>query len=215
MIYDMKNATQAYNATMTTIGNEVEETKDEIAFQIEVAIKKGLFQIRFEKVLIDQVLTWLRQENGYKVTSETVTLGGKQKVIYTVSWENGWTNFDVVDDDDQNYSPIIEDSVYSEQQLLAMTVEEIRALATEKGYTIEGETIEELTASFLTAQTAASISTPADGNYLYSEGQLLTMTIEEIRAIATERGYTIEGETLEQLVSSFLAAQTAASNEEG
>lgn len=215
MIYDMKNATQAYNATMTTIGNEVEETKDEIAFQIEVAIKKGLFQIRFEKVLIDQVLTWLRQENGYKVTSETVTLGGKQKVIYTVNWENGWTDFDVVDDNDQNYSPIIENSVYSEQQLLAMTVEEIRALATEKGYTIEGETIEELTASFLTAQTAASISTPADGNYLYSEGQLLTMTIEEIRAIATERGYTIEGETLEQLVSSFLAAQTAASNEEG
>lgn len=215
MVYDMRNATQAYNATMATIGNEVEETKDEIAFQIEVAIKKGLFQIKFEKVLIDQVLTWLRQENGYKVTSETVALGGKQKVIYTVSWENGWTDFDVVDDNDQNYSPIIEDSVYSEQQLLAMTVEEIQALAAEKGYTIEGETIEELTASFLTAQTAASISTPADGNYLYSEGQLLTMTIEEIRAIAAERGYTIEGETLEQLVSSFLTAQTAASNEEG
>lgn len=222
MTYDMKDANQAYQATLDAIGLDSEQIKDEIAFLIEVAIKKKLFEIRYEKVLTDELLSWLREENGYRVTTEVVNYS-RPRTIYIISWENGWVE-PTTEDEEGNTTPTTPvdgggNTIYTEADLNSMDVESILALATTRGYTLEGMTADsplaDVVAAFLAAQTAANPESTTPET-VYTTEQLNAMTVEEILTIAEERGYTLEGITnespLADVVSAFLAAQTAATN---
>lgn len=218
MTYDMKDANQAYQATLDAIGLDSEQIKNEIAFLIEVAIKKKLFEIRYEKVLTDALLSWLREENGYKVTQQTVNYG-RPRTVYIISWENGWVE-PTTEDEEGNITPTTPidgggNTIYTEADLNTMDVESILTLAATRGYILEGVTAEsplaDVVAAFLAAQAAAN-----QEETVYTTEQLNAMTIEEILAIAEERGYTLEGITnespLADVVSAFLAAQSAAAD---
>lgn len=222
MTYDMKDANQAYQATLNAIGLDSEQIKDEIAFLIEVAIKKKLFEIRYEKVLTDALLSWLREENGYRVTQQIVNYG-RPKTVYVISWENGWVE-PTTEDEEGNITPTtpIEgggNTVYTEENLNTMDVESILTLAATMGYTLEGVTAEsplaDVVAAFLAAQTAANPESTTPET-VYTTEQLNAMTVEEILTIAAERNYTLEGITnespLADVVSAFLAAQSAAAD---
>lgn len=225
MTYDMKDANQAYQATLDAIGLDSEQIKDEIAFLIEVAIKKKLFEIRYEKVLTDELLSWLREENGYRVTTEVVNYS-RPRTIYIISWENGWVE-PTTEDEEGNTTPTTPvdgggNTIYTEADLNTMDVESILTLAATRGYTLEGITAESplanAVAAFLAAQTAANQESTTPEETVYTAEQLNAMTVEEILAIAEERSYTLEGITnespLADVVSAFLAAQsTAADNQ--
>ena len=222
MTYDMKDANQAYQATLDAIGLDSEQIKDEIAFLIEVAIKKKLFEIRYEKVLTDELLSWLREENGYRVTTEVVNYS-RPRTIYIISWENGWVE-PTTEDEEGNTTPTTPvdgggNTIYTEADLNSMDVESILALATIRGYTLEGMTAEsplaDVVAAFLAAQAAANQESTTPET-IYTAEQLNTMTVEEILAIAEERSYTLDGITnespLADVVNAFLAAQGAAAD---
>ena len=219
MTYDMKDANQAYQATLDAIGLDSEQIKDEIAFLIEVAIKKKLFEIRYEKVLTDELLSWLREENGYRVTTEVVNYS-RPRTIYIISWENGWVE-PTTEDEEGNTTPTTPvdgggNTIYIEADLNSMDVESILALAATRGYTLEGMTADsplaDVVAAFLAAQAAATPET------VYTAEQLNVMTVEEILAIAEERSYTLDGITnespLADVVNAFLAAQSAAADDQ-
>ena len=219
MTYDMKDANQAYQATLDAIGLDSEQIKDEIAFLIEVAIKKKLFEIRYEKVLTDELLSWLREENGYRVTTEVVNYS-RPRTIYIISWENGWVE-PTTEDEEGNTTPTTPvdgggNTIYTEVDLNSMDVESILALAATRGYTLEGMTADsplaDVVAAFLAAQAAATPET------VYTAEQLNAMTVEEILAIAEERSYTLDGITnespLADVVNAFLAAQSAAADDQ-
>ena len=220
MTYDMKDANQAYQATLDAIGLDSEQIKDEIAFLIEVAIKKKLFEIRYEKVLTDELLSWLREENGYRVTTEVVNYS-RPRTIYIISWENGWVE-PTTEDEEGNTTPTTPvdgggNTIYTEVDLNSMDVESILALAATRGYTLEGMTADsplaDVVAAFLAAQTAAN-----QEETVYTAEQLNAMTVEEILAIAEERSYTLDGITnespLADVVNAFLAAQSAAADDQ-
>lgn len=163
MTYNMKDANQAYQATLNAIGLDSEQIKDEIAFLIEVAIKKKLFEIKYEKVLTNEILSWLRQDNGYEVTQEVVNYVRPNKIIYTISWANGWIN--TTEDEDGNIIPAEpidggDNAIYTREDLNTMEVESILMLAASRGYTLEGITSEsplaDVVDAFLAAQTAAT-----------------------------------------------------------
>ncbi len=47
----------------------------------------------------------------------------------------------------------------------------------------------------------------SDGDETLSESELQALTIAQIRAIASEKGYTLTGRTKAELIAAFLAAQ--------
>lgn len=92
-----------------------------------------------------------------------------------------------------------------------MTLEEIQALATALEYSISGETKSELIESFLTAQ--AGEETPEEP-HVYTEEELTAMTVSQIEDLATELGYETGSGTKAEKIAVFLAAQTAAGEDQ-
>lgn len=77
-----------------------------------------------------------------------------------------------------------------------MTVAQIEAWATAKGYTLHGSTKAEKIASFLAIQHGP-----------YTEDELGEMTVEEITALAAALGYTVTETDKDDLIAEFIAAQ--------
>lgn len=106
------------------------------------------------------------------------------------------------------------DGHYSEEELSVLTVTQIRTLAERLEYTISGSTKAELITSFLSAQSTAEAAdiaaADANSDESYSEEELSTLTIAEIKALAESLSYTITGSTKAALIASFLEAQEAA-----
>lgn len=169
MIYDMKNASQAYKETYAMFINELEQTKDEIAFLIQVAIKKKAFEMRYEKFLPDEILTWLQEENGYTVIPQVSNYDGRIKNTYLISWANGWIEPETINDagESTQFEPITggeeaeqeEEALYTREQLLNYTVSQIFGLAMVKGYTLNGvngfSSLDAVITAFLAAQDRA------------------------------------------------------------
>ena len=87
----------------------------------------------------------------------------------------------------------------------------LQALAAELGYTITGTTKEEIVAEILAAQTAEiEEEADADESGLYTQEELTAMTIAQIKVIAADKGYTITQTLKANIITEFLAAQTAA-----
>lgn len=170
MTYNMKDANEAYQATLDAIGLDTEQIKDEIAFLIEVAIKKKLFEIRYEKLLTAELLSWLQQENGYRVTQEIVNYG-RPKTIYIISWENGWAEPATENEEGEPVptEPVEGggDIIYTQEQLNEMDVQSILMLASTREYTLQGITNESSVAdvvnAFLAAQSAATTNNQNNG----------------------------------------------------
>ena len=105
------------------------------------------------------------------------------------------------------------DGHYSSDELSALTEKQIRTLAERAGYTISGSTKAELITSFLSAQStaeAADISgADANSDEEYSRTELETMTVYEIKSLASSLGLTVTGDTKAAVITSFLSAQTA------
>lgn len=79
-----------------------------------------------------------------------------------------------------------------------MTDEEILAVANERGYTINGETTEEIVSEFLDEQEL---------NYVFTQSELSSLTISEITDIANARGYTITQTLKADIIQEFLNQQ--------
>lgn len=80
-----------------------------------------------------------------------------------------------------------------------MSDEEILALATERGYTISGETTSDIVDEFLDEQ---------EQNYQFTQAELNDLTISEITDIATARGYTITQTLKADIIQEFLDQQS-------
>ena len=110
------------------------------------------------------------------------------------------------------------DGHFSAEELATLTEVQIRTLAERKGYTISGTTKADLITSFLSAQSTAEAAdeSAADANAdeEYTQAELETLTIYEIKELAEELEYTITGTTKAALITSFLAAQTAKQTED-
>lgn len=93
----------------------------------------------------------------------------------------------------------------------AQPVRVLQALAEELNYDTTGETKEELVADILDGQ-AAAIEAEADDDEsgLLTQTELNALTIAKIKALAKEKGYTITQTTKANIITEFLAAQTAA-----
>lgn len=104
------------------------------------------------------------------------------------------------------------DGHFSSEELSALTEIQIRTLAERNGYTISGSTKAELITSFLSAQSTAEAAdeaaADANADEEYTKAELETMTVYEIKELATTLGYTITGDTKAALITSFLTAQT-------
>ena len=91
-------------------------------------------------------------------------------------------------------------------------------LAEQLEYSISGSTKAELITSFLSAQSTdeASEEATADANAdeEYSQAELETLTVYEIKELAQSLGYEITGSNKAALITSFLAAQTAKQTED-
>ena len=96
----------------------------------------------------------------------------------------------------------------------AQPVRVLQALAEELNYDTTGETKEELVADILDGQ-AAAIEAEADDDEsgLLTQTELNALTIAKIKALAKEKGYTITQTTKANIITEFLAAQTAAVEE--
>lgn len=126
---------------------------------------------------------------------------------------------------------------YTEEELSALTVSQIETIAEEKGYILTGNDKAEKIASFLAAQTAAAGGNTGEGNeneggdapggtggveegeqpsreedykQTYTEEELNALTVSQLEAIATAKGYELTGKTKTEKIESFLAAQMAA-----
>ena len=97
-------------------------------------------------------------------------------------------------------------------------MKQIKMLAERLEYSISGDTKAELITSFISAQSTeeASDESAADANSdeEYTQAELETLSIYEIKELATTLGYTITGNTKAALITSFLSAQTAKQTED-
>ena len=90
----------------------------------------------------------------------------------------------------------------------AQPVRVLQALAEELNYDTTGETKEELVADILDGQAVAieaEADTDEDGTF--TEEELTALTIAQIKALATERGYTITATKKADIISEFLAQE--------
>lgn len=96
----------------------------------------------------------------------------------------------------------------------AQPVRVLQALAEELNYDTTGETKEELVADILDGQAAAiEAESDDDESGLLTQTELNALTIAKIKALAKEKGYTITQTTKANIITEFLAAQTAAVEE--
>lgn len=92
----------------------------------------------------------------------------------------------------------------------AQPVRVLQALAEELNYDTTGETKEELVADILDGQAVAieaEADTDEDGTF--TEEELTALTIAQIKALATERGYTITATKKADIITEFLEQQNA------
>ena len=92
----------------------------------------------------------------------------------------------------------------------AQPVRVLQALAAELNYDTTGETKEELVADILDGQAVAieaEADTDEDGTF--TEEELTALTIAQIKALATERGYTITATKKADIITEFLEQQNA------
>lgn len=90
----------------------------------------------------------------------------------------------------------------------AQPVRVLQALAEELNYDTAGETKEELVADILNGQAVAieaEADTDEDGTF--TEEELTALTIAQIKALATEKGYTITTTRKADIIAEFLAQQ--------
>ena len=111
------------------------------------------------------------------------------------------------------------DGHYSSEELGTLTETQIRTLAERLEYSISGSTKADLITSFLSAQSTAEAAhiaaADANNDESYSEAELKTLTVAEIKALAESLSYTITGSSKNALIASFLEAQTAAAQTDG
>ncbi|MEE3484491.1 MAG: hypothetical protein VZQ98_09250 [Bacteroidales bacterium] len=83
-----------------------------------------------------------------------------------------------------------------------MSDSDILALATQRGYTIgaESDTTEEIINDFLDEQEL---------KYPFTQTELEELTVNEIEAIASARGYTITETLKADIITEFLSLQNA------
>lgn len=92
----------------------------------------------------------------------------------------------------------------------AQPVRVLQALAEELNYDTTGETKEELVADILDGQAVAieaEADTDEDGTF--TEEELTALTIAQIKALATERGYAITATKKADIITEFLEQQNA------
>lgn len=81
-----------------------------------------------------------------------------------------------------------------------MSDSDIRALATQRGYTITGSTHQDIVDEFLLEQKL---------NYEFTQSELNNLTISEINDIANDRGYTITQTLKADIIQEFMDQQNS------
>lgn len=104
------------------------------------------------------------------------------------------------------------DGIFSESELEALTIAQLKAFAAEKGYTVTKRTKADIIDEILLQQLLETADANSDGEY--SEEELTALTVEEIMMIAEAKGYTITETEKTAVITEFLTAQ-AASNSPG
>lgn len=148
MIYNMRTANQAYQDTMFNLGISDDDIKDEIAFLVDVAVRKGNFYINYKRALSTAVMDWLLNQNSYSVQLESAN---PTSFNYKISWEYAGIN-------DKNNGAYI----FSEMELQNMAENDIVELALSREYDLPGIDKNKLITLFLKRQ---EIENKIDGEY--------------------------------------------------
>lgn len=98
------------------------------------------------------------------------------------------------------------DGIFSESELEALTITQLKAFAAEKGYTVTKRTKADIIEEILLQQLLETADANSDGEY--SEEELTALTVEEILMIAEAKGYTITETEKSAVITEFLAAQS-------
>lgn len=181
MIYSMRTANQAYQDTMFNLGISDDDIKDEIAFLVDVAVRKGNFYIYYKRALSTAVMDWLLTQNSYSVQLESAD---STSFNYKISWEYAGIN-------DKNNGAY----VFNQVELQQMPKQDIVGLAEGREYDLPGIEKDVLIRLFLKRQ---EIENNIDGDYslknLYNE-----LTARDI--------YPITQEYKQDFIDTFLTDQ--------
>lgn len=170
--------------------------------------KDGHFSSEELSALTEIQIRTLAERNGY-------TISGSTKAELITSFLSAQSTDEAADESAADANA---DEEYTKAELETLSIYEIKELASTLGYTITGTTKATLIASFLEAQTAKETEdiagADADSSGDYDADELGTLTIAEIKKLATTLGYEITGTTKAELITSFLTAQEAASDDD-
>lgn len=80
-------AQEAYNRSLEHYEENLRKNRVELKTLIDRAIENGQFKVIYDRPLYPTVLTWLRENYGYNVTTQTVG----ETEVYVISWEHPGT----------------------------------------------------------------------------------------------------------------------------
>lgn len=148
-----------------------------------------------------RVLQALAAELGYTITGTT-----KEEIVAEILAAQTAEIEEEADAD--------ESGLYTQEELTAMTIAQIKVIAADNGYRITQTTKANIIAEFLAAQTAAvEAAADADESGDYSQEELEALTTEAILLIAEDLGYTITETEKAAIITEFLAEQAAAEDD--
>lgn len=170
--------------------------------------KDGHYSEEELSVLTEVQIRTLAERNGY-------TISGSTKAQLITSFLSAQSTAEAAD---ESAADADSDEAYTKAELETLSIYEIKELAASLGYTITGNTKAALINSFLSEQSTKQAEDIAgadsDSSGDYDADELGALTIAEIKQLAESLGYTISGSTKAELITSFLAAQAAADDDE-
>ena len=98
------------------------------------------------------------------------------------------------------------DEIFSESELNALTVTQLKALAAELGYTVTANRKADIVDEILAQQEALPETADANSDSEYSEEELNALTVGQLKTLAAQLSITLTATTKAAIITEILAA---------